>query len=87
MAKHAALNLKAAPDAPTGPARPVALRPLKTGVVLLLCTALLSGCVARTAVKTTAKATKTVVKTTGKVAGAVVCTATDVVVRDPRCKG
>lgn len=42
----------------------------------------LSGCVVRTAVKTTGKVAKTAVKTTGAVA----CTAVDVVVKDPNCK-
>ena len=50
--------------------------------VALLCTALVSGCVARTAVK----ATGAVVSTAAKATGAVACTAADIVVEDPRCK-
>ena len=49
---------------------------------MILCAALASGCVARTAVKTTAK----VASGTVKVAGAVACTAVDIAVDDPRCK-
>ena len=48
----------------------------------ILCTALLSGCVARTAVKTTGTVARTAVKTTGTV----VCEGIDLAVRDPRCK-
>ena len=48
----------------------------------VLCAALLSGCVARTAVKTTGAVARTAVKTTG----AIVCEGIDLAVRDPRCK-
>lgn len=51
-------------------------------LLLLLCAALLSGCVARTAVKTTGAVARTAVKTTG----AIVCEGIDLAVRDPRCK-
>ena len=55
-----------------------------TLITLLLCCALAtSGCVARTAVKATAKVAKTTVKATGAVA----CAAVDVAVKDPKCKG
>ncbi|MEL6960025.1 MAG: hypothetical protein AAGL89_13845 [Pseudomonadota bacterium] len=49
--------------------------------LLMLCVALVAGCVARAAVRTAGA----VAETSVGVAGAVVCTGVDIVVRDPRC--
>ena len=54
---------------------------------LVLCTALVSGCVARTAIKATGKVAGTTARTAVKTTGAIACTAADIVAQDPRCKG